>query len=78
VFDFALLSASLYRDADGARGTYRYDAHTRQLLFLTGPKRGSRAQQESARTFQFLGDDGLGTGNYCPHDPARDPNARRF
>lgn len=78
VFDFALLSTSAYRDDAGARGTYRYDARTRQLMFLTGPKRGSRAQQESATTFQFLGDDGLGTGNYCPYNAARDPKARRL
>ena len=76
VFDFALLNGSTYRNFDGARGTYRYDARARQLLFLTGPMRGARAQQEAARRFQFLGEDGLGTGNHCPHNPARDPNGR--
>ena len=77
VFDFALLSRSVYRDYDGARGNYRYDTSTRQLAFLTGPKSGTRAQQVSAKTFQFLSN-GLPTGNYCPHNPSRDPNGRHL
>ncbi len=77
-FDFALLSGSTYRDYDGARGTYRYDAQTRQLLFLTGPKRGSRAQQMGATVFEFLGSDGAETGDYCPFNPARNANGLRL
>ena len=78
VFDFALLNASAYRDYDGARGAYRYDVATRQLLFLSGPKRGTRAQQVSAVTFQILDAGGLPTGNYCPHNPARNANGLRL
>ena len=65
-------------EADGARGTYRYDAAARQLLFLTGPKKGSRAQQESDVTFQILDAKGNPTGNYCPHNPGRNPNGVRL
>jgi hypothetical protein len=76
VFDFALLTGSTYRNYDGARGTYRLDARTRQLVFATGPMQGARAQQEAARHFQFLNDDGHGTGNHCAHNAAKDPNGR--
>ncbi len=76
VFDFALLNGSTYRNFDGARGTYRLDARTRQLVFVTGPMQGARAQQEAAKHFQFLNDDGHGTGNHCAHNPAKDPNGR--
>lgn len=78
VFDFALLSGSAYRDYDGARGTYRFDAAVRQLHFLSGPKKGTRAQQESAVTFQILDAKGNPTGNYCPHNPGRNPNGVRL
>ncbi len=76
VFDFALLNGSTYRDFDGKRGTYRLDARTRQLMFVTGPMQGARAQQEAAKHFQFLNDEGHGTGNHCAHNSARDPNGR--
>jgi hypothetical protein len=76
VFDFALLNGSAYRNYDGARGTYRLDARTRQVVFVTGPMQGARAQQEAAKHFQFLNEDGHGTGNHCAHNPAKDPNGR--
>lgn len=78
VFDFALLDGDTYRDYDGKRGKYRYDTQKKQLIFLTGPKKDSRAQQETAKTFQFLDDKGLTTGNYCPINPGRDPNGKRL
>ena len=69
-------NGSTYRNFDGARGAYRIEARTRQLVFLTGPMQGARAQQEAAKHFHYLNDDGLGTGNHCAHNPARDPNGR--
>ena len=36
----------------------------------------ARAQQEAARHFQFLNEEGLGTGNHCAHNAAKDPNGR--
>jgi len=76
--EFALLSASTYRDRDGGRGTYRVDPGTRILLFLTGPMKGTRAQQTMATAVHVLREDGQGTGNVCAHNPSRDPNARRW
>ncbi len=75
---FALLDKGLYRDYDGNRGRYRYDTKLKVIVFETGPKVGYRARQESAKTFQILDVDGSPTGNYCPHNPARDPNGKRL
>ena len=77
-FDFALFNASDYRDYDGKRGTYRFDAESRRILFLTGPMAGSVARQVTARTFQFLDAHGAPTGNYCPFNESRDPNGKRL
>ncbi len=75
---FALLDKSVYRDYDGNRGGYRYDVKVKEIVFVTGPKAGYRARQESAKTFQILDRDGSPTGNYCPQNPDRDPNGKRL
>ena len=77
-FDFALLDRTTYRDRDGGRGAYRLDAGTRQLVFVSGPMRGRRAQQAGAALFRPLDDGGSVTGITCPHNPARDPHAPRL
>ena len=77
VFDFALLSGSIYRDYDGNRGTYTFDGATKRILFVTGPMKGRSVHQISAVTFQVLDDNGGPTGNYCPHS-IRDPNGKRL
>jgi hypothetical protein len=73
--EFALLSASVYRDRDGGRGTYRVDPRTRVLEFVTGPMRGARAQQITPRAVHVLNSAGVTTGNVCAHNPSRNPNA---
>lgn len=73
--DFALLTASTYRDRDGHEGSYKIDAGTRMLTFTSGPMRGMRAQQTSATAVHVLRDDGQGSGNVCAHNPKRDPKA---
>ncbi|MCU1285870.1 MAG: hypothetical protein JWO13_2220 [Acidobacteriales bacterium] len=78
VFDFGLIDASTYRDYDGNRGTYRFDSSAKEIVFLTGVRKGSRARQETAKTFQILNKDGSGTGNYCPINPSRNINGKRL
>ncbi|MEO8673828.1 MAG: hypothetical protein ABI411_21165 [Tahibacter sp.] len=75
--EFALLTATTYRDYDGGEGTYRSDPTTRVLKFVTGPMRGTLAQQNSATTVRVL-DNGIETGNVCAHNPARDMHAPHF
>jgi hypothetical protein len=76
--DFALLDGTTYRDYDGNQGSYRFDTGAKVLVFVTGPKKGYRAQQETAKTFQILDLDGSATGNFCPHNPGRDPRGKRL
>lgn len=76
--DFALLSASTYRDRNGGRGAYRVDPQTRVLEFLTGPMRSVRAQQTMATAVHILTEDGTGSGNVCAYNPRRNPNAPRL
>jgi|GEM_PF-2196697 len=78
VFDFALLDKDTYRDYDGKRGAYKYDSTKKQLLFVSGPKKGSVFQQMTALSFQFLDEKGEGTGNHCPLNPNRDPNGKKL
>ncbi len=75
---FALLDGTVYRDYNGSRGTYSYDPAAKEIVFVTGPKLGYRARQESATTVQILDLKGSPTGNYCPHNPNADPNGKRL
>lgn len=75
--EFALLTATTYRDYDGGQGTYRSDPITRVLEFTSGPMRGTLAQQNSATTVRVL-DKGIETANVCAHNPARDMHAPHF
>jgi hypothetical protein len=63
---FGIVNGSTYRNFDGKRGSYSYDASTGVLRMTSGPSKGMVYRRESGGNFRVLDEKGNNTGGNCP------------
>lgn len=73
---FGIINSNTYRDFDGRRGNYRYDASTGILRLTSGSSKGLVYKRTSAKTFRVLDDKGNITGGNCVHNSAKKIDGR--
>jgi hypothetical protein len=66
---FGIVNGSTYRNFDGKRGSYSYDASTGVLRMTSGPSKGMMYRRESEGNFRVLDEKGNRTGGNCPYAP---------
>lgn len=62
---FGIVDSKTYRNFDGKRGNYSYDAATGTLRLISGPSQGLAYRRQSAGNFRVLDDKGAITGGNC-------------
>lgn len=62
---FGIVDSKTYRNYDGKRGNYSYDAATGTLRLISGPSRGLAYRREALGNFRVLDDNGKITGGNC-------------
>jgi len=62
---FGIVDGKTYRNFDGKRGNYSYDATTGTLRLISGPSKGLAYRREAAGNFRVLDDKGAITGGNC-------------
>lgn len=73
---FGIVDGNTYRNYDGKRGGYTFDARTGVLRLVSGPGRGLSYQRESGGNFRVLDDRGKVTGGNCALNPQLSINGR--
>ena len=73
---FGIVDASTYRDFDGRRGQYEFDAGTGILRLTTGSSAGLAYKRQSPGYFRVLDDNGAITGGSCVLNTAKSIDGR--
>lgn len=68
---FGIVDGSTYRDFDGRRGRYAFDASTGVLHLVSGSSAGLRYKRMPEGNFRVLGRNGDITGGNCVHNNAK-------
>ena len=73
---FGLVDGKTYRNFDGKRGVYTYDASSKRLALTSGSSKGMRYVRTSEKTFRVLDEHGRMTGGNCVHNSAKSIDGR--